>query len=161
NQTTSFRASDVDPGTMGYIVAVAVDSNGLPANHNFLIGDEFIKFGSGHAANLGAEAVWARDLPVFDAVASSATLNFNGIQFDRLPNVVAASSLPSAADGNNTMLILNRISGDLAVGADSIGSIFGILYNDAETAFSYSINSNVCQLKFSFSNTVPRTAPRF
>ena len=29
NQTASFRASDFDPGTQGYIVAVAIDGNGL------------------------------------------------------------------------------------------------------------------------------------
>src|SRR5262249_13032750 len=71
------------------------------------------------------------------------------------------SNIPSSADGNNTMLVINRISGNLATGADLIGSIFGIIYNDAENAFSYSFNANSCQLKFSFTNNVPRTTPRF
>src|SRR6185436_13679900 len=48
NQTSSFLASDLDPGTTGYIVAVAVDANGCPTNFNFLIGDEYVKFASGH-----------------------------------------------------------------------------------------------------------------
>jgi hypothetical protein len=161
NQTASFRASDVDPGTVGYIVAVAMDSNGWPADHDFLIGDEYVKFASGHAANLGAESVWAREVPAFDETASTVTLNFNGIQFDRLPYVLALSNIPSGVDGNNTMLILNRVSGNLSVGADGIGNLFGILYNDSENAYSYQINTNVCQLKFSFTNTTPRTTPRF
>src|SRR5262249_16031475 len=43
NQTSSFLASDVDPGVSGYIVAIAVDGvEGLPALFNFLIGDEFV-----------------------------------------------------------------------------------------------------------------------
>ncbi|MGH9850677.1 MAG: carboxypeptidase regulatory-like domain-containing protein, partial [Blastocatellia bacterium] len=57
NQTVSFLASDLDPGTTGYIVAVAVDRNGCPINFNYLIGDEYVKFESGHQANLGAESI--------------------------------------------------------------------------------------------------------
>src|SRR4030095_9721588 len=52
NQTATFRASDLDPGTTGYIVAVASFANGIPRQFNFLIGDEFVKFASGHSANL-------------------------------------------------------------------------------------------------------------
>ncbi len=59
NQTASFTTSDADPGTRGYIVAVAVNFRGQPINFNFLIGDEYVKYASGHAANLGAEAVAA------------------------------------------------------------------------------------------------------
>src|SRR5215471_16008067 len=60
NQKASFTTSDADPGTRGYIVAVAVDGlTGCPANFNFLIGDEYVKYASGHAANLGAEAIAA------------------------------------------------------------------------------------------------------
>lgn len=161
NQTASFNSSDFDPGTMGYIVAVAIDENGWPTSHNYLIGDEYVKFASGHTANLSAESIFARATPTYDATAPSVTMNFNGVQFDRLPNVVAVDNVPSAADGNSTMLIINRVSGNMAIGADSIGSLFGILYNDAENAYSYSIASSQCQLKLTLSNTQPRTTPRF
>jgi hypothetical protein len=54
NQTTTFLASEQDPGTTGYHLAIAVDGvNGCPINFNFLIGDEYIKLESGHFANLG------------------------------------------------------------------------------------------------------------
>jgi hypothetical protein len=57
NQTTSFLATDLDPGTTGYLVAVASDpTTGCPVNFNFLVGDAYIKLTSGHQANLGAEA---------------------------------------------------------------------------------------------------------
>src|SRR6516164_6652600 len=57
NQTASFLTSDIDPGVRGYIIAVASDSRaGCPTSFNFLIGDEYVKLASGHAANLGAEA---------------------------------------------------------------------------------------------------------
>ena len=55
NQTASFRASDLDPDATGYIVAVAVDNQGCPINFNNLIGDAYVKFSTGHAANLAAE----------------------------------------------------------------------------------------------------------
>lgn len=163
NQTASFRASDFDPGTMGYIVAMATDQFGCPIVQNSLIGDLYVKFASGHAANLGAEAVAAdlRGLPACSPDATMATLAFNGTQYDRLPATVAVDNLPSSMDGNDTLLILNRVSGDLAVGADRLGAIFGFLYNDAENPYSFGITSNQCQLKISITNTTPRTTPRF
>ncbi|MFN0107260.1 MAG: FG-GAP-like repeat-containing protein, partial [Blastocatellia bacterium] len=56
NQTASFLASDLDPGVTGYIVALAVDARGCPIDFNYLLGDEYVKFVSGHAANLSALA---------------------------------------------------------------------------------------------------------
>ncbi len=161
NQTASFLASDFDPGTMGYIVAVAVDENGSPVRHNFMIGDVYVKFDSGHAANLGAEAVGAHKPPGYDDTAFSVTLNFDGAEYGQLPATVAVDNIPSRVDSNDTMLIINRPSGNLATGADAIGTIAGILYNDAENAFSFSFSTNQCQIKFSVTNTTPRTAPRF
>jgi hypothetical protein len=161
NQTASFNAADFDPGTMGYIVAIATDENGSPIRHNFLIGDVYVKFDSGHAANLGAEAVGAHKPPGHDDTAFSVTLNFDGYEYGRLPATVAVDNIPSRIDNNDTMLILNRPSGNLATGADAIGVIAGILYNDAENAFSFSFSTNQCQIKFSLTSTVPRTTPRF
>jgi hypothetical protein len=161
NQTASFRASDFDPGTMGYIVAVAIDDTGCPVKHNFLIGDLYIKFASGHQANLGAEAVGAIAVPACDQTTTNLTLNFNDVQYGRLPATVAIDNIASRVDGNDTLLIINRPSGNLAVGADAIGTIAGILFNDAENAYSFAFSSNQCQVKFSISNTLPRTAPRF
>src|SRR5262245_6510645 len=48
NQTASFLASDVDPGTTGYIIAVASDDAGRPVVFNHLIGDEYVKMMTGH-----------------------------------------------------------------------------------------------------------------
>src|SRR5207249_11887622 len=123
NQTMSFLASDFDPGTTGYIVAVAVDERGCPLNFNFLIGDEFIKLSSGHQANLGAEAIAAiaGGLPVCDALAGTATLAFDGVSYNPLPRVLAVDNFPSQADGNQTQLIINRIGGNLLTGASRVG----------------------------------------
>ncbi|MEP7341109.1 MAG: hypothetical protein ABI977_25490 [Acidobacteriota bacterium] len=160
-QTAVLRASDVDPGTMGYIVAVAIDPNGCPVIHNKLIGDEYVKFATGHQANLAAESVSALTVPVCNDTDSTAVLNFNGIQYDQLPQTLALDNIASRVDNNDTLLILNRVSGNLGIGADALGAVTGLLYNDTENAYSFSFTSSQCQIKFSINNTTPRTAPRF
>ena len=162
SQTTSFLMSELDPGTMGYIVAVAVDCvTGCPTDLNTLIGDEYVKFASGFHGNLKAECIAAITPPSCDPNASTATLNFDGVTYSQLPRVVALDNIPSAQDDNSTMLVLDRIGGDLGTGLGPLGSIFGLLFNDTETAFSFTFNGNACQIKQTLSNTFPRTAPRF
>jgi hypothetical protein len=161
-QTASFLASDVDPLVTGYIVGVAVDSLGCPINFNFLIGDEYVKFSSGHAANLGAEAFAAIGTPACDSTSVTAALNFSGAAggYNQAPRVLAVSNIPSRADGNDTVVIINRVGGSLATGAVSAGTLFGLLYDDAENVFSYSFGTG-CQTRFSFGAGTPRTTPRF
>jgi len=161
SQTSSFLMSDMDPGVAGYLIAVAVDSQGCPTNFNYLIGDEYIKFASGHSANLGAEAVSAIKIPPCSPDESSATIRFDGAQFSQLGRVVAADGLPSVADNNSTMLIVDRIGGDLTLSATTIGSLFGILYNDTETGYSFNVNLRICQLRALLNQNFPRTAPRY
>ncbi|HMV85533.1 MAG TPA: hypothetical protein PLD20_08045 [Blastocatellia bacterium] len=163
NQTTTFLASDLDPGTTGYVVAVAVDGRGCPTNFNYLIGDEYVKLQSGHAANLAAQSVsaLAGGLPACDANSSTAMLRFDGVSYNVLPHVLAADNLPSRADGNDTLLVLNRIGGNLGLGATTLSSLFGIFYNDTEASLSFSFTPGTCQFRSSISNNFPRLAPRF
>jgi hypothetical protein len=163
NQTASFLASDVDPGIKGYIVAVATDFNGCPTNHNFLIGDEYVKFSSGHAANLGAEAfAKITNGPIACAAdASDVALLFDGVaNYNKVPRVLAASNIPSRLDGNDTMVIINRVGGFLSTGAFTTGTLFGLMYDDAESAYSFSIAGG-CQVMGSLSDSFPRVVPRF
>ena len=74
--------------------------------------------------------------------------------------MLALSNVASRADGNDTLLILNRIGGNLGIGALSLGTLFGILYDDAENALSFQLTGS-CQLRNSITNNFPRTAPRF
>jgi hypothetical protein len=167
NQTASFLTSDVDPGVTGYIVAVAVNSDGCPTTFNWLVGDEYVKTSTGHAANLGAEAFAALDSESY-VCGTTATLGFTGAglteglsaTYNRVPRVLAASSIPSRADGNDTLVVINRIGGNLATGASTLGSLFGLMYDDSESVFSFSVVGG-CQLRNSLSNTFPRTTPRF
>ena len=93
NQTLTFRASEQDPGTTGYLVAIAVDGVlGCPTSFNFLIGDEYIKLETGHHANLAAEAfaaLYEGSLPGCDETSTSATLDFDAVEYNRAPRVLA------------------------------------------------------------------------
>ena len=162
NQTASFLASDLDPGTTGYLVAIAVNAIGCPTSFNYLIGDEYVKFTTGHAANLGAIAFsqLAGGLPVCDGTSNTAAINFDGISYNRTPATLALDNVGSRADGNDTLLILNRIGGNLGIGAASLGTLFGIFYDDAENALSFSVTGG-CQLRNSITNNFPRITPRF
>jgi len=166
NQTASFLASDLDPGVVGYIMAFASDSDtGNPITFDFLIGDEYVKLDSGHRANLGAEAVSVSVLPllVFPIAGSNGalvTVFFDGVCYNRLPRVLADDNIPSRADGNDTLLVVNRIGGNLATGAATINSIFGLLFDDAENAKSFTASIRTCQLRTSLTNNFPRTTPR-
>src|SRR5215468_8072255 len=161
NQTASFLASDLDPGTTGFIVAVASTVDGFPIRFNFLIGDEYVKFASGHRANLGAVAFSKLNDAVLLVPPDNvlAQLNLDGVMYNRAPRVVAADNIPARADGNDTLLILNAVGGDLSVASFVIGPLFGILYDDAETPLSFTSSAN-CQLRQSVNNNFPRTAPR-
>ncbi len=163
-QTMTFLASDFDPGTTGYLLAVATDGAGCPANFNFLIGDEYVKFQSGHEANLGAEAFAA--LPGFQSCAggaSSATINFDGVRYSMAPSAIAVDSVPSRVDGNESRLMINRLGGDLRVGANTVGTLSGLMFDDTEASISLS-RSGGCQLVWDLSGCLggtPCAGPRF
>jgi hypothetical protein len=160
NQTASFLASDIDPGITGYILAVATNGDGLPFGFDYLIGDEFVKMSSGHYASLGAEAnSYVFDLGVLSADETTAFLIFGGTFFNRLPRVLANDNLASPQDGNSTILVVNRIGGSYSTGAATIGPVFGLFYDDAESAYSFTFSGG-CQAINTLSDSFPRVVPR-
>ncbi len=102
----------------------------------------------------------AGGLAFCDVTANSAQLNFDGTSYNPLPRVLAASSLSSATEGNQTMLVLDRIGGDLRVNVEAIGSLTGILYDQLENPYSFATASG-CQLRQVLNGQFPRTTPRF
>lgn len=165
NQTSSFLASDLDPGQTGYMIAIAVDDNGCPRLFNALIGDEYVKFPTGHAANLGAEAIAGLagliNNPLCNQDTPTVVLPFNNVSYQPLPRSLAADNLPDRASGNDTLLILDRIGGSLTTSASTIGAVFGILYDDTENSASFGFTGSGCQFRSSLSNNFPRTTPRY
>ncbi len=162
SQTTSLLASDIDPDVVGYVIGIAVDGDGVPIKFNYLIGGEYIKLISGHTASLSAEAVPAIDLSsVAVTPDATVTIKFDNVMYSGLARVLAVDSLTSARDGNETILIINRVEGSLLTGGTPIGPIFGIMYDALEVGVSYSFSPSSCQLKASYSDSFPRTTPRY
>jgi hypothetical protein len=163
SQTVSFFASEQDPGTTGYMVAVAVDARGCPINFNFLIGDEDTKLQGGEWGSFGAEAFSAIAVqPVLcDGSSQTATLNFDGNRYNLVPRVLALSNIASAGDGVTTRIIINRIGGDLSTSAGVMGTVFGALFDDQEVSHSFTMQSLGCQRSAILNDDFPRTSPRF
>jgi hypothetical protein len=163
NQTVTFRASDVDPGVTGYLIAVAVDQSGCPVVGNYLIGVEDVRFESGHHATLPAIGVSGLGVGATPCLSNSVTttLAFNGVQYDELPRGLGIASLPSLATGNSPMLIINRIGGDLTSGAERMGALAGLMFDDGETSRSFTLTGGTCQLRGMLGNNLPRTVPRY
>lgn len=157
NQTTVFLASDQDPGTTGYLVAVSTEDDGLPRFVNDLIGDAFVKLETGFFGNLGAEAIPFRNVVGVElrAQGSLAVLALVG-----LPRVLAVDSIGSRLDGNQTLLVINGVGGFFTGAATTIGSLFGLLFNDQEEAHSWN-RSGGCQIATVLDDAFPRTTPRF
>lgn len=161
-QTISLFASDFDPGISGFAVAVAVSTNGCPVNFNFLSGSAWVRQASGHQGSLPAEAVAAIAADPGNCApgATSTTLLFDGINYNRLPYQLAVDKIRSPADGNNTLLIINRIGGSLASGISFIGSWSGLLFEENGNQHAFIATGNA-QLRQTLNDNFPRTTPVF
>lgn len=163
-QTTSFLASDVDPGIRGFIVAIAVDNTGRPINFNFLAGEADIKLNTGQRASLKAEAIAAVAASPASVVGATATLLFDGTAYNRLPRTVAIDRLRSAAAGNSTLLILTRITGNYSLtsgGINSIGDVTGRLIDEFGNSTPFTFTQSSPQLAQTLSNSFPVTTPPY
>lgn len=165
NQTTSLLASEIDPDVGGYLLVVAVDPfTGLPVRHNYLVGDEYLRLASGHAANLGATAIRAIEAqPVLaDPSATTVDILFDGYNFQQLPVTLAISSLSSsfAEIPGEGLLILERIEGSLATSMRTVGQLTGFLFDDRESAHSLQFSSSRRQVRVPISDRGLRVIPR-
>jgi hypothetical protein len=158
------------------MIAIAVDgppgtadgnNTGCPISFNYLIGSAFVKMTMSprREAELAAESCaseFGSPVPGCNSNSNIVAINFNGAPggYNRLPRVLAASSIPSRADGNSTLLVINRIGGNLGTGAATLGTLFGVMYDDAENSASFQVTGS-CQLRGELTNNFPRTTPRF
>lgn len=163
NQTLSFQASDIDPEVTGYMIAVAIDADGCPIISNYLIGRADVRFTSGHHSSLPAIGVsgLTANQPPCTPGSITATLSFDGVRYDELPRTLTIDSLPSPANGNSSMLVVNRLGGDLADQVLKIDTINGLLFDDSEISRTFTLNGGVCQLRGILGDNFPRTQPRY
>ena len=163
NQTVSLPASEFDPDVSGYLIAVAVDAQtGCPINFNHLLGEVYVKLVSGHAANLAAVGIpaLAREPARCDGASSTAEIKMDGANYQTAPSVLAIDHLPSPVDGHQSLLVIDRIEGNLATGTRTIGQISGLIHDDLEAGFSFAFSSHRRQMRGILSNSFPRTVPR-
>jgi hypothetical protein len=163
SQTTTVFASNLDPGVTGYLIAVAVERQfGTPIGFNYLIGQADVKLASGHAARLNAVAIAA----LFGYISSQtpedgAQLNFDGVSYNRIPRTLTLTGIPGYNDGNYTLLVINRLGGDLRKGGmATIGSVSGNIYDPVSNPFPFTFTAG-CQVRGILSDIFPRMAPHF
>ncbi|MBL8171876.1 MAG: hypothetical protein JNJ50_27195 [Acidobacteria bacterium] len=145
NQTTTFVASDLDPNVTGYLIAVAVDTEGRPVSFNYLAGDELVVTPTGHRFGLAAMAAARRDgnyASPINADGISATMFFNASQYDLLPYTMVLDGFPSQVAGVGAPLADTRLYAytplpDLITGSSAFsGTLFFLVHDDAENTFS-------------------------
>ena len=161
NQTISFQASDLDPEVTGYLMAVATDQSGCPIRFNYLIGSEYLKFESGHRAGLPALSIAAPGKIDCNPNQPTTTLAFDGVSYNKLPRTLALDSLFPVPDGNQAMVVVNRLGGNLSSAGSTSGQFFGLLFDDVERSSSFTLSSSSCQMRGLISPNFPRTIPRY
>jgi hypothetical protein len=168
NQTLSFDATDFDPNVTGYLIAIAVDSEGRPISFNYLAGDELVVTPTAHRFGLSAVAAARRDGNFASPINSdgvSATMFFDGRQYDYLPFATVLDSFPSQVSGIGAPLADTRLYvysplSDLVLGENSFsGLLFFLVYDDQERGFSGQLPLNCFITSDKQRVTSIRTAP--
>jgi hypothetical protein len=157
NQTAVFRASEIDPGTRGFMVAITVDLNtGVPLNFNHLSGETEVKLASGARAGFKAEAIAAVAANPANVVGATATLAFDGTMYNRMPRALAVERLKSTADGNTTILAFCRVEGNYTSAIGGQGALTGTIFNDAAQAAPFTLTGGVQEF-ITLSDSFPLT----
>ncbi|MFN0109604.1 MAG: hypothetical protein ACKVZH_12175 [Blastocatellia bacterium] len=165
NQTVSFKTSDTDPGEKGYILAVSVDvTTGQPNYFNYFMGSASIKMLDGYRANLNAETISAliQTPGVANGDLWEATLKFDGVHYNKVPNILALDNIPAIADGDKTMVIVNQLGGSLPGNKrpDDLTGLTGIVYDAATKAYPWQEgNINSFQFRKVIADGFPNTMP--
>ncbi|MFN7930128.1 MAG: hypothetical protein U0Y68_19830 [Blastocatellia bacterium] len=159
NASFSFKASEYDPESTGWALAVAVDREGRPIQNNTLIGNAFVSDGN-YVDNYGAETFWAHFAqPATLNANGTATLPFNGAGYDRAPNEFAVE-IQSPVDVVGQRIVTSSLNGDLTTGQLNGAAQFGtaLVYNGNEKpfgSFSAFLSGN-CQAAATITTTQPR-----
>jgi hypothetical protein len=142
NATAAFTTLDYDPDNVGYIIAVAVDANGLPTQNNVLIGNAFVSENTNsvvgfYEGNYGAEAFWRVPGTTPDNGNGTATIRW-GTDYDGVPSQFAVE-IQSPADSIGQRIYTAGLNGNLALtglsGCAQLGT--GQAYNEDEKFGSF------------------------
>lgn len=167
DQTVSLKASEVMPGKTGYLIAVAINGvTGEPAEFNSLSGQAQVRMASGHTGTI--PAVGYSKLTATNVLSTDGTLAavfFDGLtlagSYSRAVRVLQVPDIPSPSDGNSTLVVVNRVGGNMTTSGASIGALYGVAYDDRENAYGFSTSVSRPQLVAEVGSSFPVTTPDF
>ena len=158
NQSRTFVAGKESPNTTGYVMAVAVNSQGLPTQFNWLIGAASLRDDQGHEGGYNAFAVAKRAAgPVnYNNGGQSSSVKFDNTDYDRLPKAVAIDSLqnqdPASGPAVTTSVALYSPVADLTVANAAAYKLAATAFDDAGKSFTqeldvdHALNLDVSQI---------------
>lgn len=157
NASFSFKAAEYDPGNTGYVLAVAVDRNGVPVQNNVLIGNAFVRTAT-LADNYGAESFWANSFAVATVSGNTATLYFDQTGYDAVPKQFSVE-VQSPLDAVGQQVVTAGLSGDLTTaqltGAAQVGTAQA--FNEKELFASFQgWLAGTCQARGTIATNSPR-----
>ncbi|MFN7929970.1 MAG: Calx-beta domain-containing protein [Blastocatellia bacterium] len=167
NATASFKTSEYDPESTGFLYAVAVDTQGRPVPNNGLIGNAFVRDGN-YVDNYAAEAFWRYDANPTTISNGVALLHLNGGIYDAAPMQFSVE-IQSPLDTVGQRIVVAPISGDLTNGTGNLNSTnptlqtaasqvgIGLASNEQEKTVSFSaLLSGGCLKSAVIGTTFPR-----
>jgi len=146
NQSRTLVAGKESPNTTGYVMAVAVNSQGLPTQFNWLIGSASLRDDQGHEASYNALGVAKRSAgPInYNQGAQSSSVKFDNTDYDRLPKTAAIDSLqnqdPTTGSAVTTGVTLYSPVADLTVAQTAAYKVAATAFDDASKAFTQELN---------------------
>jgi len=150
NQTQTLLASLENPDRSGYIIALAVNPNGIPTQFNWLIGSASLRNEQGYTATYNAVGVAKRSGGAVATSSAVAPLVFNNVQYDRLPEQVALDHLQnqdpakSLVPGDTVKTGVSLISplSDLTGGVAEPIKLTAILYDKSGRPYPQATNGS-------------------
>jgi hypothetical protein len=160
NGSIQILASAYDPLVRGYLVAVAVDENGLPTQNNVFTGSAFIRDNpSGIADSYSAEAFQKLSSapPAADGEGNS-LLRLDGAQYEAAPTQFSVQVQdPTTSDQT---IVLASVSGNLGTGLLPTGQTgVGVLYRADERPASFQPKVTGCHVLSDVTSTNLRVVP--
>ncbi len=149
NQNRTLLMSREFPDSIGYMIAVTINSAGAPTQFNWIIGTATVRSWQGFEGSYNAFAVAKRSAGAVKGDGTSFALQFDGVQFDRLPQMVALDNI-QGADGEVAIY-----SPPTRIGTASVGynlKLKATIYDPFGTGVTSDVDGYACGLYDSIAN---------
>ncbi len=149
NQSRTLLMSKEFPDSFGSVMAVAVTPKGAPTQFNWLIGSATVKDWQGFEGSYNAFAVAKRTASAVSGEGQTFALNFDGTQYDQLPQAIAVDNLQSP----NADLTFYSPTPTLTDENASINAVLGAtIYDIKGKAYATDVTGYVCGISSSASD---------